>query len=320
MDLIKTIRKKARLAPKRIVLPEAEEERVKEAAEILRQERIAQPILLDKNMLREKTAPDYERFVQDFYELRRHKGVTLEHARRMLSDPVYFAAMMVREGQADGFVAGASYTTKDVARAAIICIGADPRLKTVSSLFIMIVPGCPYGEGGVFIFADCGIVPQPTSRQLSQIAVSSASFAQEVLGIKPRIAMLSFSTFGSASGAEVDKAREATAMVRKLEPNLIVDGEIQVDAAIVPEVARIKAPASSLKGMANVLIFPDLDAGNIAYKLVHRLASGSRAIGPILQGLNKPASDLSRGCNVEDIVDAVAITVIRAQIVESHLA
>jgi phosphate acetyltransferase len=244
--------------------------------------------------------------------LREHKGITLTTAEEILKDPVYYAAMMVREGSADGFVAGASYTTPDVARAAIHCLGADSRIETVSSSFIIIVPDCAYAEGGIFVFADCGIVPEPTSKQLAQIALSSAELMEKVLRFEPRVAMLSFSTQGSASERCVEKVKEATKLVKELKPNLLVDGELQVDSAIVPEVAKIKTPDSILKGRANILIFPNLDAGNIAYKLVQRLAK-AKAIGPLLQGLNKPCSDLSRGCDVEDIVDAVAVTVVRAQ-------
>lgn len=309
MDLINQIRARAKADPKTIVLPEGKEKRVIEAAKRITQERIAKIILIHAENLDFQMMEEY---AQDYFRLREHKGITLAEAEGILKDPVYYAAMMVREGSADGFVAGASHTTRDVARAAIHCLGADSRIETVSSSFIIILPDCPYGERGVFIFADCGIVPEPTAKQLAQIALSSAELIEKVLRFEPRVAMLSFSTKGSASGRCVEKVREATELVKQLQPNLLVDGELQVDSAIIPEVAKIKTPDSILKGRANVLIFPNLDAGNIAYKLIQRLAK-AKAIGPLLQGLNKPCSDLSRGCDVEDIVDAVAVTVTRAQ-------
>lgn len=306
---LKEIRKKAAQSPKKIILPEGDEQRIIKAAKIIKKDRIAELIILKKSEVR----PDLNKFATEYYHLRKHKGMSPEEAKAtFLKQPVYYAAMMVRQGLADGFVAGASHTTRDVARAALHCIGIDKRIGILSSAFLMIMPDKKFGQDGVFLFADCGIVPEPSASQLASIAIASADLLKRLFDFKPRIAMLSYSTKGSGSGKGVDKVREATEIVRSQEPDLIIDGEMQVDAAIVPEVANIKAPDSPLKGRANLLIFPDLESGNIAYKLVQRLA-GAKAIGPLLLGLNKPASDLSRGCSAEDIVDAVAITCLRAQ-------
>ena len=291
-----------------IILPEKDDPRILQAAKIIREEKIARIILLGKEDLDSKKI---DNFSKTFFELRKHKGITIEEALAAVSLPLYYAAMLVRTGEADGFVAGAAHSTPDVARAAIYCLGIMERIKTVSSCFIMLVPDCQLGEDGIFVFADCGIVPEPTPEQLAQIAVSTAELAQNILGIRPRVAMLSYSTKGSAKGALVDKAREAAALAKQLSPDLLIDGELQVDAAIVPEVAKIKDAGGLLAGRANVLIFPNLEAGNIGYKLVQRL-SRARAIGPLLQGLRKPCSDLSRGAPVEDIVDTVAATALRA--------
>jgi phosphate acetyltransferase len=257
-------------------------------------------------------AQDKARYAQEFFNMRQAKGVDIDTARKTLDNPLYYAAMMVKNSQADGFVAGASNTTPDVARAAILCLGVDERMNIASSCFIMVVPDCPYGERGAFIFADCGIIPEPNSRQLACVSIEAAELARKVLGFTPRIALLSYSTKGSAQGKSIDKIREALGLIKEMSPGVLVDGELQLDAAIVPEVAGIKCPDSPLYGQANVLIFPNLDSGNIGYKIVQRLGR-ARALGPLILGLNKPASDLSRGCSVEDIVDCVAITAIRAQ-------
>ena len=258
-------------------------------------------------------ASDLDNFIQEYYQLRKHKGISLDDARATLIDnPVFYAAMSVRNNKAHGFVAGADHTTRDVARAAIYCVGVNRQTPIVSSAFIMIIPNCSYGEEGLFIFADCGIVPDPSPKQLSEIAFSSAKLLEGLSNFKPRVALLSFSTKGSAKSSSVEKVTVALKLAKSRYPDLIIDGELQADSAIIPEVAQIKSPDSPIKGRANILIFPNLDAGNICYKLIQRLAK-ARAIGPLLQGLNKPCSDLSRGCNVEDIIDAIALTVVRAQ-------
>lgn len=309
MDAIKLIREKAKHQSKTIVLSEGHDARVRRAAEFISKEGIAKVILLEKQTLDPKKIDEYTEL---FYQLRQHKGASRDEAHAYASNPVFYGALMVREGLADGFVAGAATTTSDVARAALYCLGIDKRIATIASCFIMVVPNCPYGENGVFIFADCGIIPDPTTRQLAQIALSSAELARKVLGVTPRVALLSYSTKGSASGRFVERIREATAMLKDMSPDLLVDGELQVDAAIVPEVARTKNPDSPIQGNANILIFPNLESGNISYKLVERL-SGGRALGPLLLGLVKPCSDLSRGCSWEDVVDCTAVTAIRAQ-------
>jgi phosphate acetyltransferase len=309
MDIIARIRARAKTKLKTIVLPEIEDKRVQEAAKIIEKEGVTKVLLFGRGML-EKTKQ--EEYAQKYYELRKLKGISLDDARETLEDPLYYAAMMTHSGEIDGFVAGASHTTPDVARAAIQCLGADEKINIASSCFIVSVPDCPYGEGGAFIFADCGIVPEPNPRQLASIAISNAELAQKVLGITPKVALLSYSTKGSAKGRAIDKTLQALALAKQMQPGLLIDGELQVDAAIVPEVAEIKYPDSLLKGRANVLIFPNLEAGNIGYKLVQRLAK-ARAIGPVIVGLKKPCSDLSRGCSVEDIVDCVAVIAVRAQ-------
>lgn len=309
MDIVNRIRERAKANLKTIALPEIEDSRVKEAAEIIEKEGVARVLVFGRGMLDKKKQ---EAYAQEYYQLRRLKGISLEDARQALEDPLYYAAMMTRAGEADGFVAGAAHTTPNVARAAIQCLGVDERINIASSCFLMSVPDCPYGEEGAFIFADCGIVPDPNPRQLAYIAVSNAELAEKVFGIPPKVAFLSYSTKGSSHGRAIDKVLEALSLARQMRPGLLIDGELQVDAAIIPEVAEIKYPNSLLAGRANVLIFPDLEAGNIGYKLVQRLAR-ARAVGPLFVGLNKPASDLSRGCSAEDVVDCVAATAVRAQ-------
>jgi len=309
MDIIKKLRDKARQKPKTIVLPEYEDSRIQEASRIIEREGIAKVLLLTKDKISDV---DKERYIQEFYEIRRNKGIDIDTVRKMFLDPLYYAAMMTREGRADGFVAGATHTTADVARAAIWSLGVDARANIACSVFIMVVPDCSLGDNGTFVFADCGIVTDPNARQLAGIALMSAELASKVLDLVPRIALLSYSTKGSAKGQTIDTIREAKALFKELSPDLLIDGELQADAAIVPEVAKIKCPDSSIKGRANILIFPNLEAGNIGYKLVQRLAK-ARAVGPLLLGLNKPCSDLSRGCLVEDIVDCVAVTALRSQ-------
>jgi len=309
MNAIEKIRRRAGEKIKNIVLPEYEDDRTLEAEKIIRKEFLANPIVLtpdkiDKNLK--------EKYIQEYYELYKSKDIDLETVKKLFSDNLYYAAMMTREGKADGLVAGAVHTTADVARACIRCIGLDERFTIASSCFIMDVANSQYGDNGTFIFADCGVIPDPNSRQLSCIAFTAAELAGKVLGITPRVAFLSYSTKGSARTKAAEKIAEALSLLKTLAPDILADGELQGDAAIVPEVAEIKCPDSPINGRANVLIFPNLEAGNICYKLVQRL-SGCRAIGPLFLGLNKPASDLSRGCFAEDIVDSVAVTALRSQ-------
>jgi len=309
MDTIDLIRRKAASKLKTIVLPEYKDPRMIEAAGIIEKGNIAKIVLLsEEKVLKE----DKERYIDEFYALHKAKIADINEVKKVFEDPLYYAAMMVREAKADGFVAGASHTTPDVGRAAIRCLGVDERLGLACSCFIMVVPDCEYGASGTFIFADCGIIPEPNPRQLACIALHSSELATKVLGLEPRVALLSYSTKGSAKGKAIDKLTEALELAKDMAPQLLIDGELQVDAAIVPQVAGIKYPASPIGGRANVLIFPSLEAGNVSYKLVQRL-SKARALGPLILGLNKPSSDLSRGCSAEDIVDCVAVTAIRAQ-------
>lgn len=309
MDTIGHIHERAKSKLKTIVLPEYDDRRVVEAARIIEREKIANVLLLTKEKIDSSVK---ERYIAEFCQIRKAKGMTVDIASKLFEDTLYYAAMMTREGAADGFVAGASHTTPDMARAAIHCLGIDPRINIVSSCFIMTVPDCNYGETGTFVFADCGIVPEPNPRQLACIAVASAELAAKVLNIIPKVALLSYSTKGSAKGKGIEEIDEALSLVKKMSADLIIDGELQVDTALIPEVAKIKAPESVVGGRANVLIFPDLEAGNIGYKLVQRLAKAS-ALGPLMLGLNRPCSDLSRGCFVLDVVDCVAVTAVRAQ-------
>lgn len=249
-----------------------------------------------------------EKYAQLFYELRKSKGVTIDDARRKVLDPLYLGCLMIKNGDADGQVSGALHTTGDVLRAAFQVIKPKQGISVVSGAFVMLLPeGCPYGTDGILVFADCAVVPSPTAEELAQIAVSAAETAKSIACIDPRVAILSFSTKGSAKNPAVDKVIEATRIAHEMAPELPLDGELQADAAIVPSVAAQKAPQSDIAGKANVLVFPSLNVGNITYKLVQRL-SGAQAVGPILQGLAKPVNDLSRGCSPEDIYKTIVIT------------
>ena len=330
MSVIDRIREQAKTNVKHIVLPEGSEERTVQAAERITRQGIAKVTLIGcpKEISQVATglrvdltgvtvvdpaaSPDYDRYCEMFAQMRAKKGVTLEQARKTMLDPLFFAAMMVYDGQADGFVSGAINTTGNTLRPGLQIIKTAPGVSAVSSCFIMETPNQAFGQDGVLIFADCAVNIAPTAEQLASIAIASAQTGKALCGLDPKVAMLSFSTKGSAKHENVDKVVEATRLVKELAPQLHVDGELQADAALVEQVGQLKSPGSTVAGHANVLIFPDLQAGNIGYKLVQRLA-GAEAIGPICQGFAKPINDLSRGCSVEDIVSLVAVTAVQAQ-------
>ncbi|RRD39174.1 phosphate acetyltransferase [Leptotrichia sp. OH3620_COT-345] len=331
-DLVTSLKERAKKLGKTIILPETEDERVLRAAEKVIAEKIAKVALVgNEEKLKEEARklgvslegaiiydPQNCATIDDMAEMlrkrREKKGMTFETAKAtLLSDPRFFAAMLVHQGRVDGMVAGSSSPTAQVLRAAILVIGPKEGLKTVSSSFVMITKTPEFGDNGVFIYADGGVIPNPTALQLADIAVSSAEKAKLTAGIKePKVAFLSFSTKGSADGESVTKVREAISILKERNVDFEFDGELQLDAAIVPEVAKSKAPDSKVAGHANVLIFPDLNSGNIGYKLTQRLA-GAKALGPLIQGLASPVHDLSRGCSVDDIVEVVAITAVESE-------
>jgi phosphate acetyltransferase len=330
MDLISRIIEKAKKNKKRIVLPESFEERTLKAADIIIQDNVADIILIgNKDKILKKASllnlkyiekaqitdpvnsEKLETYANLMVEIRKNKGLTKDQALNFLSSPLYMASIMVKNDDADGEVAGAENSTSNVLRPALQLIKTKPGVSIVSGCFLFILPDDTYGDNGILLYADCAVNPEPTTEQLAEIAITSAQTIQCLADIEPKIAMLSFSTKGSASHETVDKMRIATEIVRKKEPALLIDGELQVDAAIVKSVAEKKAPCSIIEGNANTLIFPDLNSGNIGYKLTERLGK-AQALGPILQGINSPVNDVSRGCTVDDLVKIIAITSIQA--------
>ena len=332
MHLVDQIKGNARKNLQTVVLPEGYDDRMVEAAGRIVEDGLARVVLLgNPDTLRAKAAeqgaslegvtllepaqsPKLESYVDQLVEIRKKKGLTREEAKKLLTgeDNLYFGAMMVRMGDAGGAVAGAFNTTGDVLRAAFQVIGTAPGMKTVSSVFLMVTKTPEFGEDGTILFADCAVNPNPDAQALAEIAVATARSCKSFLGVEARVAMLSFSTKGSAKHEDADKVLKALEIAKELDPALQIDGELQADAALVPKVGAKKAPGSAVAGKANTLVFPDLDAGNIGYKLVERLA-GAEAVGPIIQGLAKPVNDLSRGCSVEDIISVAAITAVQAQ-------
>ena len=330
MSFIDSIKEKAKKEIKSIVLPESNDIRVLKGAEKAIKENYANIVLVgDENEIQKlakdndidiskakivnpRTSEKYEEYANLFYELRKNKGMTLEKAKETVLNEVYFGMMMVKSGDADGLVSGACHSTADTLRPALQILKTAPNTKLVSAFFLMVVPNCKYGEDGVFISGDSGLNENPDPEQLSEIAISSSKSFKQLTGKEPKVAMLSYSTYGSAKSELTEKVIEATKLLKQKEPNLICDGELQLDAAIVPEVASSKAPGSPLKGEANVLIFPDLNAGNIGYKLVQRLGK-AEAYGPLCQGIARAVNDLSRGCNSDDVAGVIAITAVQAQ-------
>ena len=331
MSFIEDIKIRAKKDIKTIVLPEAEDIRTLKAVDIISKDEFCKIILLGNIEETKKMAEEnnlniskaeiinpedsdlYNEFAEGLYELRKHKGMTEEEAKELMKTPVFFGMMLLKTERADGLVSGACHSTADTLRPALQILRTAPDTKLVSTFSVIDVPNCEFGENGVFVFADCGLNQNPNEEELSEIAISTAKSFKQIIGKEPRIAMLSYSTYGSAKAEEVDKVRNACNIVKEKEPSILIDGEMQFDAAIIPSIAESKAPGSKVAGKANTMIFPDLQAGNIGYKLVERLAK-AEAYGPICQGMAKPVNDLSRGCKAEDIVGAIAITCVQAQV------
>ena len=328
MNFMEQTMERAKADRKTIVLPEGTDRRVVTAAAEVLKRGIANVILLGNEkevraaaegldltgaqIVDPANTPLHKEYAETFYELRKAKGVTPEQADQMMLDLTYFGVMMVKKGAADGMVSGACHSTANTLRPALQIVRTAPGSKLVSGFFLISVPNCEFGENGTFVFADCGLNINPNADELSEIAIASAKSFKAIVGAEPKVAMLSFSSYGSGKDALVDKVAEATKLAKQKAPDLLLDGELQADAALVPSVAASKAPGSPVAGHANVLVFPNLDVGNICYKLVERLAKAS-AYGPILQGIAKPVNDLSRGCKAEDIVGVIAITAVQAQ-------
>lgn len=307
-SIIDKIYQQAKTNIKKIVLVEPEDDRVKKAVQIALKEKIADITLLDTPPKKHKI---FDQFVQQFYELRKEKGISIDQAKETISNPLYFGAMMVKNKIVDGMVAGANNTSLETFRPALQIIKTKPGESIASSFFIIHTKNINLGYNGTFIFADCGLNINPNSEELAQIAIQSSHSFKQLIGDQPKVAMLSYSTNGSGVGESVDKVRQASQIINNKYPDLIIEGEVQADAAIIPNIAIKKNPNSKLQGQANILIFPNLDSGNIAYKLVERLGH-AQAFGPLLQGINQPVNDLSRGCSVEDIITTIAITSVQA--------
>ncbi|MBB6696165.1 phosphate acetyltransferase [Clostridium algidicarnis] len=330
MEFMKNIWESAKSDRKKIVLPEGDEDRTLIASEKINKEGLADIILVGSSIIIKakakvlgvdiegiqiedpETSSNTDKYAEEFYELRKKKGMTKEKALKIVKDPLYYGTMMVKMNDANGMVSGAIHTTGDLLRPGLQIIKTAPGVSVVSSFFIMMVPDHNYGDDGMLIFSDCAVNPNPTADELAAIAIATAETAKNLCKIEPKVAMLSFSTMGSAEHELVEKVRNATQIAKYRRPDLDIDGEMQLDAAIVPKVANQKAPNSKVAGNANVLIFPDLQSGNIGYKLVQRFGR-AEAIGPISQGFAKPINDLSRGCSSEDIVNVVALTAVQAQ-------
>ena len=327
-EFLNRMKQAAKRERKRIVLVEGEDARVREAARKVAAEGLADVVLLGDpvptdfdvegvTVVDPKTSDRREAYAEKFAELRAKKGVTLEQAREQMNDATYFGTMMVKMGDADGLVSGACHSTANTLRPALQILKTAPGTKLVSAFFIMCTDKKEFGEDGTLLFADCGLNIDPSAEELSEIAIASADTWKAFMeGAEPRVAMLSFSTKGSAKGDVPEKVQEATRLANEKSPELALDGDLQLDAALVPSVAELKAPGSKVAGHANVLVFPDLEAGNIGYKLVQRFA-GAEAYGPVLQGIAKPVNDLSRGCYADDIVGVVAITAVQAQMADA---
>ena len=328
MNFLEQISERAKSDIKTIVLPESSDIRTIKAAAIIHEKGLANIVLVGNPEEIKKLAGDldiskarivdplnsdkFEEYANTFYELRKSKGVTPDKAREIIKDNLYYGVMMVKMGEADGMVSGAIHSTADTLRPALQILKTAPGTKLVSAFFVMVVPDCEYGANGAFVYADSGLVENPNADELSEIAIASAKSFKALVQAEPKVAMLSYSTYGSAKSELTEKVIKATQLAKEKAPDLILDGELQADAALVPSVGKSKAPGSPVAGEANVLVFPDLNCGNIAYKLTQRLAK-AEAYGPVTQGLARPVNDLSRGCSAEDIVGVVAITAVQAQ-------